>query len=374
MATSYFDIKSELINIIPEELKLGIQESLLQNNVKTNAELILSLCQIITSKIDIYIVQQYSGWTKNYYSLYKRRTDLSKEAENELMVYGAKLIYLLRTFINDESINFHMASFDANHKYKADAFIPQEQILKNLSAVKKNAVGVSSSVQKYLIDNNQRIMQNKRENLWKRVEYLSEPLYKPGRNISKIDMQKNKNKKAHWAYQNQKKDILIYLKFSGNHLEKYYDVDGTGKLDSLQHFNNGWLWEWYNAILYGGTEDQYLYTNSYIKRGSIQPIIQNKDFTPGTKQGDFKTITGQQIQSKYGNEKIISFNNIRSIIYNLEIALSAFVKDADNVQIQKNLLSVLQQHFIPESVNIGNSYANNIAEDIINKFRSSVKI
>ena len=41
------------------------------------------------------------------------------------MIYGAQLIYLLRTFIQNEEITFHMASKSADGKYDTSAFIPQ---------------------------------------------------------------------------------------------------------------------------------------------------------------------------------------------------------------------------------------------------------
>jgi hypothetical protein len=47
---------------------------------------------------------------------------------------------------------------------------------------------------------------------------------------------------------------MVYLKFSGNQVIKYYNMDGGSDASSLMSFNNGWLWEWYNKILYGGSE------------------------------------------------------------------------------------------------------------------------
>lgn len=369
MQVSELNLVQELMKIIPEELKLGVQEVVQTQHLKSNAEIILALCRIITQKIDIYTKWQYNQQTKERYLLYKRKNDIDTQLEKQLMVYGAQLIYLLRSFITNEDIVFHMASKDSQGKYQADAFIPQNQVLQNLSALQNEAVGVSLALQKELIQNNQKdFMELKRENLWKRVEYLSQATYRSGRNINKIDMRSAQAKKAHWAYQSQKKDNAIYLKFSGSHVERYYDVSGAGKREGLQHFNNGWLWEWYNAILYGGSDAEYAEATASIKRGSLLPIIQNKDYTPGTKQGDFQALSGQQIQSKYSNTKIISYNNIRHIMYKLESVLTLFVAESDNITAQNKLLTILQEHFIPESANVGNAFANDMAQQLLNKF------
>ena len=309
----------------------------------------------------------------NLITLYGRKsTNLSNEEEQQLMIYGAQLIYLIRQFIQEEEILFHMATKTNDGKYETSAFIPQKEILKNLSATKKTAIGVSTAMQKFLIKNNQNnLLEFKRKNLWQRVEYLAEARYITGKNINKIDMRKSGAKRAHWAYQSQKKDIQVYLKFAGNQVVKYYDVNNSGTRDSLLAFNNGWLWEWYNSILYGGEDNEYLIMTDAIQRGSIKYVIQKPDFTPGTKEGDFQDLLGRQIQSKYGNEKIISFNNIRHIIFDLEIALTNYMQNGQNAA--NNLISVLNEHFFPESANIGSLYANDVVDQLLLKLNQSYK-
>jgi hypothetical protein len=50
---------------------------------------------------------------------------------------------------------------------------------------------------------------------------------------------------------------MVYIAFhgkNGNNYTKYYDMDAHGARESLMAFNNGWLWEWYNKILYGESD------------------------------------------------------------------------------------------------------------------------
>ena len=181
-------------------------------------------------------------------------------------------------------------------------------------------------------------------------------------------MRKSGAKYAHWAYQNQKKDNMVYLKFAGNQIVKYYNLDGGNSASSLMDFNNGWLWEWYNKILYGGSDAEYNEVTQSLVAGSLRPLMLGKDWTPGTKEGDFQDLQNRQIQSKYANTKIISFNNIRHIIYDLEKALMQYIAEGQHAS--DKLIRVLQEHFFPESAYIGNVYANDTVDKILNKFNA----
>lgn len=367
-----FDLTTSLKSVVTEEYRAAIDDILKTENITSNAELILRLCNIVTKEIDIVERQKYFPWLNGMGTIYSRNNKIGDEAESRLMVYGAQLIYALRSFIQEEEITFHMASRSADGKYEASAFIPQSQILSSLSAVSKSAVGVSSALQRELIANNQtnELFNIKRKNMWSRVEYLSEARYLPGRNINKIDMRKANAKRAHWAYQSQKKDIMVYLKFSGKQVVKYYDMDGSGTASSLMDFNNGWLWEWYNKILYGGSDIEYNEVTQSLVAGSLRPLMLGKDWTPGTKEGDFQDLQNRQIQSKYANTKIISFNNIRHIIYDLEKALIQYI--AEGQQASDNLIDVLQEHFFPESANAGNAFANDTIDKLLQKLNAKI--
>lgn len=370
-----FDLKQELLSVATEEFREAISELIDKNEIKTNGELILSLCNMINEKLNILERQQYFKSTQTVGTLYRKKNDdISQSEEQEIMIFGAKLIYLLRIFITNEEITYHMATKSKDGKYSASAFVPQSQVMANLSTINGCSVGLSQAMQKNLIEQNQQndFMDIKRKNLWNRVEYLSEPKYLPGRNIGKIDLRKGNSKEAHWAYQNQKKDMQIYLKFYGaNHkIEKYYDLEGNGKRDSLMHFNNGWLWEWYNSVLYGGSNEEYEFVTESLQKGSLRPIMKGKDFTPGTKQGDFKDLKNRQIQSKYANQKIISYNNIRHIIFDLKSALQAYLQESE--QREEKIINVLQEHFFPDSAEVGNKFAKDVAEELLAKIKMKI--
>ena len=358
-----------LKEVVSEEFQTAIDEIVKDENVITNAEMLLKLCQLITSQIDIVLQRHYFYYSKSYGYLYNRGNDISDDDEQKLMIFAAQLIYSLRTFIHDEEITFHMASRTARGGYEASAFIPQSEVLRSLSAVTSKAIGVSTTVQKTLINQHQYDTAFKihRRNLWNQVESLATP-FVDFNTSHRIEIHSNDDI-PHYAYQSLKQDIMVYIAFygkNGANYTKYYDMDGAGQAPSLMAFNNGWLWEWYNKILYGGSDEAYLGVNDSIMSGSLRPIMLGPDYTPGTKEGDFKDIQNRQVQSKYNNAKIISYNNIRHIIYDLENALVQYV--AEGKSMSQNLIGILQEHFFPESASIGDKFAEDTVNDLLKKF------
>ena len=364
-------LAGELRKVVSEEFQMAIDNIMRDESVTTNAEVLLRLCQLITSQIDIVLQRHYFYYSKSYGDLYNRGNNIAEAEEQKLMVFAAQLIYSLRTFIHDEEITFHMASRTARGGYEASAFVPQSAVLKSLSAVTSKAIGVSAAVQKDLINSYQydTAFSIKRQNLWTQVESLATP-FVDFNTSNKVDLGGSDD--PHWAYQSLKQDIMVYIAFygkNGNNYTKYYDMDGAGVASSLMAFNNGWLWEWYNKILHGGSDEEYLGVNDSIMSGSLRPIMLGPDYTPGTKEGDFRDLQNRQIQSKYNNSKIISYNNIRHIIYDLENALIQYVAEGQSAG--QHLVGILQEHFFPESASIGDKFAEEVVNDLLKSFNAA---
>lgn len=360
-----------LKTVVAEEFQTAIDEIIKDESITTNAEMLLRLCQLITSQIDIVLQKHYFYYSKSYGYLYNKGNNIAEADEQKLMVFAAQLIYMLRTFIHNEEITFHMASRTERGGYEASAFVPQTEVLKSLSSLANKAVGVSTAVQKDLINQHQydTAFQIQRQNLWTQVESLATP-FVDFNTSHKVDLG-GSDGDPHWAYQSLKQDIMVYIAFygkKGTNYTKYYDLDGAGDASSLMAFNNGWLWEWYNKVLHGGSDEEYLGVNDSIMSGSLRPIILGPDYTPGTKEGDFRDLQNRQIQSKYGNTKIISYNNIRHIIYDLESALIQYI--AEGKAAGQHLVGILQEHFFPESASIGEKFAEDTVNDLLRKFDS----
>ena len=280
------------------------------------------------------------------------------------MVFATQLIYTLRTFITNSNIDFLFGATLPNGDH-VSAIIPQEQVLTNLSVTRRKAVGISLSIQAELIRAQQNNNMSKiRQDHWKLIESLAEPEYSK---TAKYRYVKDKSGRAHRAYQSQKQDFKVYLSFFGKQPMKYYG-------DSLIHFNNGWLWEWYNNIYYNASDAEYTAIEASLLSGSLEPLINTPDFIRGTKQGDFViTSRNQDIQAKYNNIKIISYNNIREIIYELRATLLLLQTEGSNsAQGQAQLTALLKKHFIPETVRKGQKTIEEYTEKLIKEFKETI--
>ena len=356
-------IREEMPSILKNELK----EIISQSGTITKAEQLLMLCQVFTNKIEITKSEiEYFG---NSFYRSKMIGKGKRIKKVELMTYGAQLIYLIRQFITDEEIIFHIG-VRTNGEYSGDAFVPQSEVMKNLSGVSRKAIGLSREIEKLLISLSNEKSDEQFVNKWSLIEKLANVTNEPYNNNNKKRIGwKSKTNQAMYAYQKQKADFKIYIKFGGKdgkRRSKYYDLHGD-----LVGFNNGWLWEWYDSIYNGGNSEQINIIHKSLDRGDLEPLFQEFDNTSGVKQGDYMDIKGRQIQNKYDNSKIISYNNILGIMYELTAALSLFVANNTNEQSSQNLLHILKTTFIPESSQQVARISENILDkDILSKLNS----
>lgn len=374
MSADILDIRSALMRVVNDAFKEEI-EKISFNEQTTNAEYILNLCKIFTDKIEI----KRSFTSYNALLGKRQRFFSSPNATEDYMVYGTQLIYSLRSFITNEDIIFHFGTQD-NKGRLVHAYVPQEQVLKSLSQISKKGIGLTTKLERELIQiNRKEKVYSYFEKKWNRIEYLARAQYTTGKNIDKIDTRKENAKRAHWAYQSQKKDSMVYIRFNGKGgYTRYYNLNGGHTSADLIYFNNGWLWEWYDEIYHNSSEDYLNRVHNSLNQGSLKLVFTNKekDSISGTKQGDWRTLKGQEIQNKYNNSKIISYNNILQIMYELTHTLELFISSAKNHDKNtNNFLNILQKHFLPESSELGQNMANEIFKnEILMKFNPKENI
>lgn len=357
----------EIQNIFSDTIRELITS---QKEPKTNAEMILSLINVIDNKVLLY--KQKNG-------VYVMRAHANKKLDDsirkDIYVYGTQLIYLIRRFIFDSDILYHFGAKTNDGKH-VSAFIKETEVLKNLAVINAKSVGLSNKFVQELKNLNikdENLIFN-RKNMWKQVEYLSQIRYHKGRNIHKI-MRHKHGKNPHWAYQSQKMDNMMYISFRGkNGYYRFYNKDGGNTEKSLIGFNNGNLWEWYHSVLYGSSEEDYIRTTMSIQNHSLSYLFQIKsqDSVAGTKQGDFETAWRQWVQSKYNNPTIISMNRIKKILVELREVFKKYLENSGDPIAIKNLTDKLNEYFYPESARIGSEYANTINEQLLRKLNYKV--
>ena len=347
-------------------MKNAINESLMEigypEKYISGAQAIKALCSIVVNRLN------FNSITNKLNIAGKTRSNTF--SAEELMSYGAKLIYLLRTYFTGEEISFLISAKSSTTGQSESYLVPQSIILQNLSKVKGWAIGLQYNLlQDAFTQANKfssEVQKIQRKNEWNRVLQLSEFLYIPGKNIHKIAI-KTKKGKVHWAYQNQKKDNQIYAYYTKSQPIYYYNLSGGNTQQDCQYFNKGWLWEWYNSILLGASEEKYFATTLALQHGSIAPIIQSADNVAGTRAGDFMTAYNVQIQAKYNNQKIISYNNIKTLLYQLNLDLEQFIMANSQEQAQVRILNTIKNNFIDPAALMGNQLAEKTIEDLLIK-------
>lgn len=364
---SDYNIITEMLEMeMPNLLRKDLEELQKEAGTHTNAQQLLALCRVFTAKVEIAKSErQYYG--NSYYS--SKKIGAGKRIKKEeLMVYGARLNYAIRQFLTGEEIVFHIGA-RVGGQYGSDAFVSQKDVMKNFSRIGRNAIGLTHAIERMLIENSQEKSDELFVNKWKIIEQLVNVQNEPyNKNSVKQVGWDSKENRAIYAYQKQKADFKVYIKFSGkNHRRsKYYDLNG-----GLVGFNNGWLWEWYDSIYNSGNVELLEQVHQSIGAGSIKPLFLGFDRTPGLKQGDYMDKKGRQIQNKYDNMQIISYNNILKVLYELTPALEVFVANNDNQQAAENLLAILKDNFIPETaLAVGKMAEETIENELLSKLKA----
>lgn len=364
------NIEQEIQNIMKNTVGKSAMSFIQQDSqqVTTMAQTILSLCNVFVSQLDQAIIQETKYGTFSAKTVKKKS---SKYTWVQLMTYGAQIIYLIRYMLTNEEIQFLFGATAKGTGETKTTMVSQSEIMPLLTKVGKNSIGIKiSELENKLksLDNLMSSVNMQRRNQWAQIQSLT--------NIDGYNKQPEKNLNAHRIYQKIHEDQLIYVKFSEKSRRKslYYDINNTGNPEDFVFFNMGWLWEWYNAILLGDNDSLYQAISQQIDNKSIKGLISTSDKIPGTKQGDFMDAQQRQVQAKFNNEKIISYNNIKVIMIQLQEALNNYLYGEQDVQTkQNNLIQVLQRHFFPEGALIADNLANQTAEKIINKLNSIIK-
>ena len=341
----------DTLTIFEQELKDMINNSVFQS-VSYGQQLLL-LCKMFTTKVEIK-KQQKLLWGKMRLTLFKGQINASDVTEQELMTYGAQLIFIIREFFTGEQLLYHFGGTDSKGNFLGDALIPQQEVLKNLSAVGKKAIGVTSAIQKSFINDGEDSVVN--SNLWNKVLQLSEIA---NDNQLNYNSKAIVNKKAVFQHSEPDENIYAYFTKKRKQLIMYYNIQSNDFIP----INRGWLWEWYNSIMLSNNDEMKDYVIAGLEQNTLAPMILSPDFVRGTKEGDYVTAKNQHVQSKYNNLKIISYNNILNIMYDFTTVLNMYLAGKNPSIMSQNLLNILNKHFIPSAVAKESQNLNNIVND-----------
>lgn len=359
------EIKYQILDLIrgemPQLLRDEIQVVTDQANNITVAQQLLALCEIFMNKVVVAKNEYQIGQTIGYRYSMRRKRNIGVSRE-DLMVYGARLIYALRAFLNQDEIIYHIG-IKADGSYSNSAKVSQLAVMENFKALggRKRAVGLTHALEKQLVNSGQKDT-IQFVNKWKRIEMLASVSVKDQYNATGV------YKDGFQLLQKKNADTKVYytmrqLPGDGNRKairSKYYDLNGK-KIG----FNDGWLWEWYDTIYNSKNAKEIFIVHQSIDAGNLEPLFLGIDKTPGVKSGDYINRFGQHVQDKYNNQRIISYNNIVEIMYEITNLLRAYINDGQSSTSATALTAKLEEYFIPNSAEgVSNSIAAVAAEQL----------
>ena len=303
---------------------------------------IINLCEVFTKNV---MIERTSRRGHALYSI-TNRNEIDDTSYNNYMVYGAKLIFLIRHKLLNETIDFYFTGETSN------ALIAEKDVLANLTMVSNHAVGLTYSLEQHLIQH------ASKERMKKSVMAQWETIKRLADTDGIWDGSADVKIKGHQAYKKNGADANIFATFAGDNsvLSTYYNLNG-----SYRFYNQGWLWEWFL--------DKYYNSDSFEIKGSLQPLFEGTktDNIRGTRQGDLR-IKGQWVQAKNKNESIITVNSILEILFNLTATLKQLQIELKESSVSsktvQTLTTQLNRFFIPKEIKAGEKKAEEYLSQI----------
>lgn len=293
------DIANELIQMVNQSGGKMVQEEIKESGFYSSVSIILQACQSYANFLEQTIMTQSA-------SVNRQSTDNG----TTIIKLGTILIFQLRQFVTNESLQFILAGTTKDKELKEKTY-EQDEIfnranLSNLRISFANAqVELASQIEKLSA------LQNADSSLmsqWKKVLQ-----YGFTENYRQEELVDDKGAEGS-LYHKKEADINVYMKFSNRGRRKtltYYYMNhikptSRDDLDPSKAYDRGWMYQWLKMH----------YDNIEIDDLSKTPLLdlmsQKSSFREniaGIKGGD----QGLE-QYKYRNRRIITFRNMLNIL------------------------------------------------------------
>lgn len=369
--------KADFVGLDEEVVNTVLEAFQSQNSVIDN---LIMMGQQIES-----LIQQEMGQNTTLSSISNKAIKSHTSANNKgrieaLMVIGATYLFRLRTFLLDDSISFILGETiiddEGNKKpILQNKILSQEGMLKSIRASFSSSAIVLQHNFNKLNSNEIATVNNASETeVWTMIQKAAsvEGDYNKQK-TGKGAIYKVVNKKRRRIYQSPDNDTNVFFRFSGkaHRVSKYYETDPN---KPLTFFNNGWLYEWFQAKIVANNALAELKEAMEGSEHPLMPILKNNqiDNVKGIRGGDFSLGDKQgSRQAKYGNNKIISFVNIIQELSKINTILLAF-KTAQQDKNPKATAQEIQNLFTDESLLKSLSLTTNEMTDRIINILSNV--
>lgn len=291
------DIAKELIQMTNQSGGKIVQEEIKESGFYSYVSIILQACQSYANFLEQTIMTQSTAANRQ------------NNDNGVIVTLGTILIFQLRQFITNESLQFVLAGTTRDKQLKEKTYdqdvIFNKANLNNLRISFANAqVELASQIEKLSA------LENADSSLmaqWKKVlEYGFTENYQKEELVD--------DKGAEGSLYHKEKDINVYMKFSNRGRRKtltyYYmsHIKPTSRddLDSSKAYDKGWMYQWLKMH----------YDNIEIDDSSKAPLLKLmsqkssiRENVAGIKGGDYGIE-----QYKYRNRRIITFRNMLNIL------------------------------------------------------------
>lgn len=315
--------------ITKEDLKsLGIssyvQDLILEgvNFEELSLEDLFKLINNLTTLLTQVMKMNSNG--KSYSYSYQQ---IRKNTFKQIVLTGGFLTFRLRQFLLQETIYYSLGATDERGQLFQREMSQDElwssstnkNTLALRSSLSSKAILLSKSLEKFNKDDFQQVGSL---NLWPKVLDLA---------FGGPSVKDPSDPSYGKYYQKDNKDDNVYVRYTeGRRKAKknYYYKKG----EEFLFYNQGWLYEWYLTYINKSIEHEQFLQQS-IKNNTIAPIMYGMDNVAGITAGDFVDAKGRQVQAKFHNQQIITFNNILNMLLEIKTILSEFIKHPTDSQI-----------------------------------------
>lgn len=309
-------------------------------------QLIDNLVSLIT-QVMIAQNDQSKGYTYSY-------KNIRKNNFKQIILVGGMLVFKLRQYLLQESIYYSLGATDEHgqlyQRQLSQDELWQQTTKRNILALRGSlstkAIMLSRSLESFNYNDFEKVGNL---NLWPSVLTLAFG----GPAI------KNSGNDDGKYYQKDSSDKNVYVRYSEGRKKakrNYY----YKKNNEYIFYNQGWLYEWYLTYI-NKSEEHERFLQKSISHQTIAPIIYGMDNVAGISAGDFVDAQGRQVQAKFQNQKIISFNNILNILMEMKISLQQLIKNPQEIgQVSEQFVGMFTNS--PQAIDHLNTTYNDIIE------------
>lgn len=320
---------------------------------------LFSLINNLTSLLSQVMNEQKDG-RKGYSYSYKT---IRKNNFQQIILVGGMLVFRLRQFLLQETIYYSLGATDERgqlfQRELSQDELWSQTIGKNRAAIRgslsQKAIVLSRSLERFNTENFEKVG---KLNLWPQILDLA--FGGPAIKDSGADDGE--------YYQKDSNDSNVYVKYTEGRKKakrNYYYKKGEEYL----FYNQGWLYEWYLTYI-NKSEEHEEFLQQSIQNQTIAPIIYGMDNVAGITAGDFVDAQGRQVQAKFHNQKIISFTNVLTILYEIREGLSQLITSPDEINsVAQGFVNIFTSD--PNAVKHLNTTYNNVVDQLLKILKSA---